>query len=703
MLRTNWLSSLFAAAPRHRRSRRRPESSWTSRGVEVLETRTLLSAGSYFELDKLTASDAAARAAFGGSVAVSADGGTVVVGSRGDDDAGSGSGSAYVYEWDGSGFAETKLTASDAAPNAFFGHSVAVSADGGTVVVGSVGDDDAGSFSGSAYVYEWDGSGFTETKLTASDAALGDFFGESVSVSADGQTVVVGSGLDGLGDSGAVYVYEWDGSGFTETKLTASDAEAGDNFGKSVSVSDGGTVVVGSIGDDDAGSNSGSAYVYEWDGSGFTETKLTASDAEAGDGFGWSVSVSADGQTVVVGSRLGGSAYVYEWDGSGFTETKLTASDAAPDDRFGESVSISADGQTVVVGSSADDDAGSNSGSAYVYKWDGSGFAETKLTASDAASNDFFSLSVSISADGGTVVVGSPLDDDAGSSSGSAYVFVFDDTPPVITLVGDAELTLEAGIFPYSELGTTVTDDKDASVTVLIGGDTVDAGTVGTYVVTYDATDAAGNMAAQVIRTVNVVDTTPPETTIDSASDGKGVAIGESGSTLSEAMSFTFNSNEAGSTFQYSLDGEEFLDATTSLNLTGLADGSHTLQVRAIDGAGNVDLTPASFTWTVLSPLAAIGNLIGDVEALELPTGIDKGLLRELAGAIKKLEDGNPDNDEAAIGKLISFIDKVEEQRGVRLSDDEADSLIAAANEIITEISDDLGLNVFDDDLLALL
>jgi hypothetical protein len=79
------------------------------------------------------------------------------------------------------------------------------------------------------------------------------------------------------------------------------------------------------------------------------------------------------------------------------------------------------------------------------------------------------------------------------------------------------------------------------------------------------------------------------------------------------------------------------------------------------------------------------------------------GMIKGLTGAIHKLEDDNPDNDEAAIGKLLSFIDKVEDQRGMRLTDDQADSLIAAANEIIAEISDDLGLTVFDDDLLSLL
>ncbi len=89
-------------------------------------------------------------------------------------------------------------------------------------------------------------------------------------------------------------------------------------------------------------------------------------------------------------------------------------------------------------------------------------------------------------------------------------VQVVDTSAPVITLNGAATVTLEAGIDSYTEDGATATDAGDPSVAVVIGGDVVDAGTVGTYVVTYDATDASGNVATQVTRTVNVVDSTAP-------------------------------------------------------------------------------------------------------------------------------------------------------------------------------------------------
>ena len=103
-------------------------------------------------------------------------------------------------------------------------------------------------------------------------------------------------------------------------------------------------------------------------------------------------------------------------------DAKLVASDAAGGDVFGLSVAI--DGDTIVVGSRGDDDAGTSSGSAYVFRTDDGGatYVEVaKLTASDAASMDFFGASVAI--DGGTIVVGATKDDDGGTDSGSAYVF----------------------------------------------------------------------------------------------------------------------------------------------------------------------------------------------------------------------------------------------------------------------------------------
>ena len=323
---------------------------------------------------KLTAADGAFDDQFGFSVALS--GNTAVVGAFLDDNRVSDSGAAYVFEKIGGVWAQTaKLTAADGAAFDWFGFSVAVS--GNTAVIGSVFDDDRGTASGSAYVFEKFGALWSQTaKLTAADGAHSDEFGFSVALS--GNTAVIGvKGGDGLvADSGSAYVFEKIGGVWTQSaKLTAADGAEGDQFGYSVAVS-GDTAVIGAFLDNDLGSNSGSAYVFEKIGGVWTQSaKLTAADGAEHDQFGFSVAVSGD--TAVIGSRNGdglvansGSAYVFEKIGALWSQTaKLTASDGAQFDEFGVSVALS--GDTAVIGARNDDDLGFNSGSAYVFALEG--------------------------------------------------------------------------------------------------------------------------------------------------------------------------------------------------------------------------------------------------------------------------------------------------------------------------------------------
>ena len=324
-----------------------------------------------------------------------------------------------------------KLNASDGASDDWFGWSIA--ADGDTAVVGARFDDDNGSGSGSAYVLIRQSGVWSQVaKLTASDGAAGDEFGESVAM--DGETVVVGAPQHD-GGKGAAYLFTKPTSGgwadTTETaKLTASDGAADDEFGDSVAM-DGDTLVVGAPLDDDNAAHSGSAYVFTKPNTGWadaTETaKLTASDGMVYSRFGGSAAV--DGDTVVVGAPthdLGrGAVYVFSKPNTGWADAtemaQLTASDRAIGDQLGWSMEL--DGGTLVVGAPFDDANAENSGSAYVFTEPIGGWADAtetaKLTASDGAANDQFggSGSGSVAVDGGTVVVGARLDDDNGRDS----------------------------------------------------------------------------------------------------------------------------------------------------------------------------------------------------------------------------------------------------------------------------------------------
>ena len=131
--------------------------------------------------------------------------------------------------------------------------------------------------------------------------------------------------------------------------------------------------------------------------------KLTASDAQAYE-FGYDVATSSDGNTIVVGARAVSAAYIYKWDGVSWSETKLTVSDGL---LFGNSVSISSDGNTIVVGAYESTVGNSiHQGAAYVFKWDGSSWQGTKLTASDGMAEDLFGIDVAVSGDGASILVG---------------------------------------------------------------------------------------------------------------------------------------------------------------------------------------------------------------------------------------------------------------------------------------------------------
>jgi hypothetical protein len=366
----------------------------------------------------LTASDGSGGEWFGNSVAL--DGVLAIVGAPWDGDNGDNSGSAYIYRYDdGAWTQEAKLTSSDGAADDRFGHAVSISGD--LAVVGACGDDDNGDYSGSAYVYRWDGDAWVEeTKLLAAGGAAFDYFGWSVAVR--GELVLVGAKgpADEDGNPGSAYVYRCQGDLWVqETSLTASGGSSQDYFGWSVALGDD-LAVVGAIWDDDNGEKAGAAYAYRYGGADWTEeAKLLASDGAEGDWFGCSVSVS--GEVILVGASWddnggenAGSAYVYRHDGSGWNQqAKLHAFDGASQDYFGWSVAVCED--LAVIGAPRDNDMGEDSGSAYVYRYDGSEWVQAnKIMALDGTPDDRFGYGVGVS--GQNAIIGANWAD-------TAYIF----------------------------------------------------------------------------------------------------------------------------------------------------------------------------------------------------------------------------------------------------------------------------------------
>ena len=296
-------------------------------------------------------------------------------------------------------------------------------------------------------------------KLMTDDAQASDRLGISIAISAD--LIVVGAYNEDGGpgdpasDAGAAYIFARDQGGADNwgevKKLTASDAQAFDWFGRAVAIS-GDTVVVGARREDggpgDPIAGAGAAYVYARDEGGADNwgevKKLTAGVSQANDNFGWSVAINGDSIAVGAPNEDGGTGdpissasevSIFDRDFGGVDNwgqiARLRASDAQENDEFGGSVAISED--TTVVGAFQEEggpgDPISVAGAAYIFERDKSGpdfWGEVKkLTASDAQEDDEFGYAVSIS--GGTIVVGAWAEDggagDPANEAGAAYVF----------------------------------------------------------------------------------------------------------------------------------------------------------------------------------------------------------------------------------------------------------------------------------------
>ena len=504
--------------------------------------------------------------------AIGTGGGALTVDADSDDD---GTGIFTVAAPVMAAWSQQKITASDAAASDEFGNSVSVSGD--TAIVGAYGDN---GNSGSAYVFTRSSAGWTEQqKLTASDATAGDEFGYSVSVSGD--TAIVGAAFDDDGGSntGSAYVFTRSAGVWSQqAKLTAGDAAAEDYFGYSVSVS-GDTAIVGALHEDEGGTSAGSAYIFTRSGGTWTQqTKLANPEPSSHDHFGFSVSVSGD--TAIVGvpddnagfSNDTGSAFVFTRTGDVWTQqAKLTAADAAITDNFGRSVSVS--GDTAIVGALYDDDSGNGSGSAYVFTRSGTVWAQQqKLTAADAAADDYFGRSVSVSGD--MAIVGADGNDDGGNGSGSAYVFTRSGT----TWTQQQKHTA-ADAAADDQFGISVSVDGD---TAIVGARLGDAGVIidsgSAYMLQYTTASPGGSIStsggavsitAADVDLIRTIDAGSGNITLQPSVSSATVGIGD------------------GSTGTLQIDSTEINNLETTATVTiGRSDLSGDVDIEAIDYSG---------------------------------------------------------------------------------------------------------------------
>lgn len=445
------------------------------------------------------ASDGGASDKLGTAIAYR--GGALLVGASGDDDAQANAGAAYAYD---TAVEETRLVDPAGGPDDIFGSAIAIAGN-----VKMIGTPHSGG-QGSVEIYQrvidvWTKSD-NDIRLDPSLAQFECAFGASVAMSDDTTLVVVGAPKYDVGaqtdDRGRAFVYERSGNAWVPAgTLSAGDAEPGDLFGASVSISpDGNTVVVGAP--NKGPTDDGKIYVFKRPppaplaaakGAGFTSTG--SRPGGIGDKFGASVGVDNAG-TIAVGAPLrgGGDAGAVEVmrdaGGGNYAIEVLTDPSAAAGDNFGTAVALR-NGELVVGIPNADrpgQAATDNAGAAMMF--DAGATSSTprgaRMMPSDARLGDKFGTTVGVS--DGVAIVGAPLRDVVGAGGGTR------------TDAGSARLLLRTGL-QWSVDAEVVASDTDVGdnfgSAVAINGRTL---TSGAPLNDYDVNNFANQGASYVFR-----------------------------------------------------------------------------------------------------------------------------------------------------------------------------------------------------------
>jgi hypothetical protein len=313
---------------------------------------------------------------------------------------------------------QEELQASDGMPVDLFGWTVSLSADGQTALVGA-----PGRTVGAAYVFVDRAGKWTEQQELDSPAGSAqDSYGYSVALSGDGATALVGA-YTGNDLDGTVYSYTRRGGSYVPNgQITAPDGAPQDAFGASVSLSGLGNVAL--IGAPDHDGYQGAAYVFVRGARTWTEEHEFQDPAAAGEAYGISVAEAADGLTGVVGAPLadGGQGAGYVVSELGGAQRALVGTATPPTGYFGLSVSIDALANRVLVGSPF---ANLGDGAAFVFDNRRGGWIQSQeLVQSNPGGSDAFGYSVALDYLGNAALIGSP---GRNGTAGSAFTFAGND------------------------------------------------------------------------------------------------------------------------------------------------------------------------------------------------------------------------------------------------------------------------------------
>lgn len=567
--------------------------------------------------DEITLAAGKLRTAFGGNLALSRDGTTVIVGAPRDNRY---HGIAWVYTKRGANW-ESHALVGDLKEPGEFGQSVALSADGRIAVVGAPNDDD---HKGSAWVFRSIGGGtWVGSKLSPRGAEDDPSFGFSVAASADGSKVLVGGHGDdkravvGVTGRGAVWTFVRSGNRWAQQgrKLTPPSSAGRGNFGWAVAMSgDGSTALVGApaVSDDD-----GAAWLYQWSGSKWGQVGGRIFFAQAdrpvrhfGSWFGFGVALSYDGSAGIIGAPLepannrAGAAYIIERTETGWRKVaRLLGGGEQGQGQFGRTVALSGEGTTALIGGLTDN---RNKGAAWAFMRSGGAWSQDGAKFTRGAG--LFASSIAIATDGGRALF-------AGSQDGRAVAFLFLNAPVVagvnplrgptaggtsVRIIGSGFTGVRAVKFGTTP-ATSFTVDSPKQITAVSP-----PGAAGAVDITV-RTSVGTSPTAAVGRFTYVGGPTISGLAPASGPSSGGTTVVITGTNLSNATAVSFGSSPAAS---FKVD--------TSTRITAVAPpGTGAVAVAVTTPGGTSGVTTSSrFTYTTLRTVAFDNLVTGGPEGL---------------------------------------------------------------------------------------
>jgi phosphodiesterase/alkaline phosphatase D-like protein len=593
---------------------------------------------------KLTGGEEVGPAAFGNSVALSADGTTALVGGPGDR---VGLGAVWVFTRSGSTWTQqAELTGGEEVGQGQFGYAVALSADGNTALIGGGKDN---SSVGAAWVFTRSESIWTQQgpKLKAKGETGDGHFGCcAVALSSDGNTALIGGYADN-GSVGAAWVFTRSKSTWSQqgSKLTGGGEVGKGRFGFAVALSgEGNTALIGG-GADDGGV--GAAWVFTRSGSTWTQlgSKLVGAEEAGSSQFGFTAALSSEGNTALIGGGADdggvGAAWVFTRSGSTWSQQgpKLTGGEEVAEGHFGCcGVALSSEGNTALIGGSSDNGA---VGGAWVFTRSGSTWEQQgpKLTGGGEVGAGGFGSSVALSANALHALIGG-FNDNGGV--GAAWPFVTTSQPPAVLTgvasgVTQTSGTLNATVNPEGEAvsdcrfeyGTSESYGSSIPCGELPGSGSspvaVSAGVSGlkasmTYHFRISATNPIGTSLG-----ADATFTTPasePPTVVTGVASGVAQTSGTLNATVNpegEAVSdcrFEYGTSESyGSSVPCGeLPGSGSGPAAVSADVSGLAASTmYHFRVSATNPAGTSVGADATFTTTASEPPAVLTGVASGV------------------------------------------------------------------------------------------